>query len=126
MLERRNQVGGAAITEEFYAGFRTSILADSAALRADVVSDMQLDKHGLKLIVPEVAVTALSPDGRALVLYRDIEKSAKEIASFSQKDAAEYPEFRHAVDKAAASFRKCWRSRHRRLKALMPRTYLDC
>ena len=32
---------------------------------------MQLEKHGLKLITPEVAVTALSPDGRALVLYHD-------------------------------------------------------
>ncbi len=106
VLERRNQVGGSAITEEFYPGFRASILADSAALRADIVSDMQLEKHGLKLIVPEVAVTALSPDGRALVLYRDIEKSAKEIASFSQKDAAKYPEFRHAVEKAAAVISK--------------------
>ncbi|HEY8671309.1 MAG TPA: FAD-dependent oxidoreductase, partial [Terriglobales bacterium] len=106
VLERRNQVGGAAITEEFYPRFRASILADAAALRADIVSDMQLDKHGLKLIVPEVAVTALSPGGRALVLYRDIEKSAKEIAGFSQKDAAKYPEFRASVQKAAAVISK--------------------
>ena len=33
VLERRNQVGGAAITEEFHPGFRSSVLAHSAALR---------------------------------------------------------------------------------------------
>jgi phytoene dehydrogenase-like protein len=67
VLERRSQPGGAAITEEFHPGFRTSILAHAAGpLRPDVVSDMQLEKHGLKLISPEIGVTALSPDGRAL------------------------------------------------------------
>jgi len=102
VLERRNQVGGAAISEEFHPGFRSSVLAHSAALRPDVVRDMQLAKHGLKLIVPEVEVTTLSPDGRALVLYRDIERAAAEVAKFSQADAAKYPEFRRAVAKAAA------------------------
>src|SRR5215468_4795829 len=69
VLERRNQVGGAAITEEFHPGFRTSVLAHSAGpLRAEVVRDMPLGKHGLKVITPEVAVTTLSPDGRALVV----------------------------------------------------------
>ena len=59
----------------------------------DILRDMQLEKHGLKLITPEVCVTALSPDGRALSLYQDANKSAQEIAAFSQKDAAKYPEF---------------------------------
>src|ERR1700756_691387 len=69
VLERRNQVGGAAVTEEFHPGFRSSVLAHSAGpLRPDVVRDMELEKHGLKLITPAVAVTALSRDGRALVL----------------------------------------------------------
>src|SRR6202171_1660357 len=64
VLERRSQVGGAAITEEFHPGFRSSVLAHSAALRPDIVRDMQLEQHGLKLIAPDIAVTALSPDGR--------------------------------------------------------------
>src|SRR5215468_11710847 len=69
VLERRNQVGGAAITEEFHPGFRTSVLAHSAGpLRPEVVRDMGLDRHGLKIITPEIAVTTLSPDGRALVV----------------------------------------------------------
>src|SRR6266568_9080970 len=72
ILERRNQVGGAAITEEFHPEFRSSVLAHSAGpIRPEVIRDMELEKHGLKLITPEVAVTALSPDGRTLILYRD-------------------------------------------------------
>jgi phytoene dehydrogenase-like protein len=100
VLERRPQVGGAAITDEFHPGFRCSTLAHSAGpLRADIVRDMQLEKHGLKFITPETCVTALSPDGPALSLYTDESKSAQSIAAFSQKDAAKYPEFAASLAK---------------------------
>src|SRR6266568_5915384 len=100
VLERRNQVGGAAITEEFHPGFRSSVLAHSAGpLRPEIVADMQLEKHGLRIITPDVSVTALSPDGRALSLYQDVKKSAQEIAAFSQKDAAKYSEFQESLGK---------------------------
>lgn len=102
VLERRNQVGGAAITEEFHPGFRASLLAHSAGpLRPEIVRDMQLAKHGLKLITPKVDVTALSPDGQALILYRDITKAAQEIAKVSQPDAAKYREFYVALEKTS-------------------------
>ena len=102
VLELRNQVGGAAITEEFHPGFRSSVLAHSAGpLRPEVVRDMQLEKQGLKWINPEVAVTALSPDGHPLVLYRDVERAAQEIAKFSEADAAKYREFQPALEKAS-------------------------
>src|SRR5882724_2949233 len=100
VLERRDQVGGAAITEEFHPGFRGSILSHSAGpLRADIVRDMQLEKNGLRLIKPEVGVTALSPDGRALVLYTNTKKATEEVARFSAKDAAKYPEFQQSLEK---------------------------
>jgi phytoene dehydrogenase-like protein len=102
VLERRRQPGGAAITEEFHPGFRSSVLAHTAGpLRADVVRDMQLEKHGLKLILPDVAVVSFSPDGRVLILYRDLKKSTDEIARFSPKDAARYPEFRQSLAKVS-------------------------
>src|SRR5947208_16775594 len=102
VLERRNQVGGAAITEEFHPGFRSSVLAHSAGpLRPEIVADMQLEKHGLNIISPDVSVTALSPDGRALILYRDIERAAQEIAQFSEADAPKYREFQPALEKAS-------------------------
>ncbi|HXF14216.1 MAG TPA: NAD(P)/FAD-dependent oxidoreductase [Terriglobales bacterium] len=102
VVERRNQVGGAAITEEFHPGFRASLLAHSAGpLRPEIVHDMQLEKHGLKLITPTVDVTALSPDGHALILYRDMEKAAAEIAKVSKSDAAKYREFHSALQKTS-------------------------
>ena len=100
VLERRPQVGGAAITDEFHPGFRCSTLAHTAGpVRADIVRDMQLEKHGLRFITPETCVTALSPDGRALSLYQDESKSAQSVAAFSQKDAAKYPEFEKSLGK---------------------------
>jgi phytoene dehydrogenase-like protein len=100
VLERRAQVGGAAITDEFHPGFRCSTLSHSSGpIRPDIVRDMQLEKHDLKVITPEACVTALSPDGRALSLYQDESKSAQSIAAFSQKDAAKYPEFAKSLGK---------------------------
>src|ERR1700674_2156714 len=102
VLERSAQVGGAAVTDEFHPGFRCSTLAHTAGpIRPEIVRDMQLDKHGLKWITPEVCVTALSPDGRALSLYQDAKKSAQEITAFSQKDAAKYLEFQQSLGKIA-------------------------
>ena len=100
VLERRSQVGGAAITEEFHPGFRCSTLAHNAGpLRADIVRDMQLEKHGLKLTTPDVSTVSLLPDGRVLVLYANARKAAQEIASWSQKDAASYADFGDALGK---------------------------
>ena len=103
VLERGAQVGGAAVTDEFHPGFRCSTLAHTAGpILPSIVRDMQLEKHGLTWITPDVCVTALSPDGRALSLYQDAKRSAQEIAAFSQKDAAKYPEFAQSLAKIAA------------------------
>ena len=100
VLERRPQVGGCAITDEFHPGFRCSTLAHNAGpIRPDIVRDMQLEKHGLQFITPETCVTALSREGRALSLYQDENKSAQAIAAFSQGDAAKYPEFEKSLAK---------------------------
>src|SRR5467141_3284213 len=100
VLERREQVGGAAITDEFYPGFRCSTLAHAAGpLRPGIVRDLQLEKHGLKFITPEVGVTALTPDGLALSLYEDAQKSAQEVSAFSQKDASKYPALQESLGK---------------------------
>jgi phytoene dehydrogenase-like protein len=100
VLERRAQAGGAAITEEFSPGFRCSTLTHSAGpLLPEIVNDMQLARHGLKMVTPEVAVTALSPDGRALILYSDVKRAAQEINKFSAKDAEQYPAFQQSLEK---------------------------
>ena len=102
VLERSPQVGGAAVTDEFHPGFRCSTLAHTAGpIRPDILRDMRLERHDLRLITPDICVTALSPDGRALSLYQDENKSAQEIAAFSQKDAVKYSEFQHSLGKIA-------------------------
>src|SRR5437773_11008680 len=98
VLERRTQPGGAAITEEFHPGFRCSTLAHSAGpLRTDVIRDMQLEKHGLKLIKPEVSVASLFADGRRITRYNDLCKSSQWLAHLPQKDAANDPEFQQSL-----------------------------
>jgi phytoene dehydrogenase-like protein len=100
VIERREQVGGSAITDEFHPGFRCSTLAHTAGpIRPEIVRDLQLEKHGLRLITPLVGVTALSPDGRALSLYQDADQSAREIAAFSPKDAVKYSGFQESLGK---------------------------
>jgi phytoene dehydrogenase-like protein len=107
VLERREQVGGAAVTEEFHPGFRCSTLAHSAGpLRPGIVREMELEKHGLKMVTPELRVFAPSPDGRALFLYSDAAKSAQSMANFSAKDAQNYGEFQRSLGKIASVFQR--------------------
>ena len=102
LLERRPLVGGCAITEEFHPGFRCSKLAHSAGpVRSEVVGDMNLAKHGLKAVTPDVRVLSLSPDEKPLALYSDVAKSQQEIANFSTKDAANYAEFQKPLARIA-------------------------
>ena len=102
VLERRPIVGGAAITEEFFPGFRCSTLAHAGGPPLpSIVHDMQLARHGLHKLDPPVRIFAPTPEGRALVLYTDTQASAAEIKNFSSKDAAKYPGFAAALARAA-------------------------
>ena len=100
VLERRPQVGGAAVTEEFHPGFRCSTLSHTPGpIRSDVMRDMQLERHGLNFSTSEISTVSLVPDGRAFVLYSDPRKSAAEITQWSPKDAAAYGDFASALAK---------------------------
>ena len=94
VLERREVVGGGAITEELHPGFRCSTLDHAAGpLSAHVAADLNLSRFGLEMIVPEARVLALSPDGRSLCIYNDVNRTVSEIEKFSSNDAKIYPEF---------------------------------
>lgn len=100
VLERRAQTGGAAVTEEFSPGFRCSTLAHTAGpLLPEVERDMQLARHGLKTVTPEIGVTALSPDGRALSLYHNALRAVQEVNKFSTKDGLKYAAFQQSLEK---------------------------
>jgi phytoene dehydrogenase-like protein len=106
VLERRPIAGGAAVTEEFHPGFRSSTLAHAAGpLVERVVREMNLARHGLQTIRPDPAVFAPLEDGRALVLHRDPLRSAASIAAFSRRDADKYAEFADVLRRLAAIVR---------------------
>src|SRR6476660_8391526 len=94
VLERRPVVGGGAVTEEIHPGFSCSTLDHAAGpISSQVVADLNLARHGLEMITPEVRVLALSPDGKSLCIYNDVGRTVKEIEKFSANDAKSYPEF---------------------------------
>ena len=62
-------------------------------MAAQVVADLNLARHGLEMITPEVRVLALTPDGKSLCIYNDVGRTVKEIEKFSAHDAGSYPEF---------------------------------
>jgi phytoene dehydrogenase-like protein len=77
VLERRERVGGAADTTQLARGIRVPTLAHTVGrLRASVQKDLQLKRHGLSLVAPDVRVFAPSPDGSAITLLGDAEKTA--------------------------------------------------
>ena len=107
VLERREMVGGGAITEEFHPGFRASTLAHTLGpLRADVARDLQLDNFDCEILYPDPRVFAPTPDGKALLFYNDVAKTAAEIARISAKDSAKYAQFALSLEKTADFFTK--------------------
>src|SRR6266404_35981 len=91
VLEARPVVGGCATTEEIASGFRCSTLSHSTGpIREDVMRDMQLERHGLKMVRSDLRVFAPSSDGRAISIYDDPGKSAQSISKISTKDAEKY------------------------------------
>ena len=103
VLERQPQVGGAAVTEELFPGFRFSSVAEGTGrLVAHVAADLQLHKHGLTLLPIDPLLTTALPDGGCIRFWRDTARTAAEIARHSQADGARWPDFCAAMQRLAA------------------------
>src|SRR5260370_6295978 len=99
VLERREMVGGGAITEEFHPGFKASTLAHTLGpLRTEIARDMQIEKFAYEILYPGPRIFAPKPDGSSLLFWNDNAKTALGIASISAKDSAKYIEFADALD----------------------------
>ena len=106
VLERRPMVGGVAVTEEIHPGFRCPAIAHGdVAVLPQVMNDLQLQMHGIETMRPAVRVVALGLDGRALSIYDDAQRTATELAAFSERDAARYPEFQSCFNRLGAAIR---------------------
>jgi len=103
VVEYQDKVGGGAITRELtLPGFKhdpASIIQMTIQANPLIHRDELglVSKYGLKYIFPDPACAILFPDERALVIYKDMEKTCKSIAQFSQHDADIYPEFCEAA-----------------------------
>ena len=94
VLERREILGGGAITEEFHPGFHASTLSHSVGpLRADIARDLDFDKFDCEILQPDPRVFAPRPDGESLLFYDSAARTAGGIARLSPKDAAKYTQF---------------------------------
>ena len=98
VLERRSRPGGAADTAELGSGFRVPGAAhEVGGLRRSVIRDLALERHGLRLLRPDVRVFAPQPDGRAVTLWADPARTAGELAAWSAADADAWPRFDRKV-----------------------------
>ena len=103
VLERRNTVGGGAITSELHPGFRCPTLTHSTGLLwSDIARDMDLRRHGVEFLQSEAQVFAPGLDGRALVLYNDVRRSVESIGALSAKDAHAYPAYRESMTRISS------------------------
>jgi phytoene dehydrogenase-like protein len=93
VLERRHLLGGAAVTEELYPGFKYTVYSYVVSLLAPrVIQDLQLHKHGLNLIPLTGAFTPME-DGNYIASYEDEARTLEEIRRHSRRDAHAFIEF---------------------------------
>ncbi|XP_011099613.1 pyridine nucleotide-disulfide oxidoreductase domain-containing protein 2 isoform X2 [Sesamum indicum] len=94
VLERRHVIGGAAVTEELIPGFKFSRCSYlQSLLRPAVIQELELARHGLKLLKRSPSSFTPSRDGRYLLLGPDKELNYSEISKFSKRDAEAFPKY---------------------------------
>ncbi|MBI3440686.1 MAG: NAD(P)/FAD-dependent oxidoreductase, partial [Proteobacteria bacterium] len=107
VLERRPVVGGAAVTEEFYPGFRNSVCSYVVSmLSPEVIKDLELERYGLQLIKRASGMMSALPNGKHLIISRDQKATHAEISKFSVADADRHAAFEEEIDQMALIFRK--------------------
>ncbi len=106
VLERRDQVGGAAVTEEFHPGFRNSVASYAVGLlNRRVVEDLDLFGHGLELRQWEMSNFLPLEDGNYLKSYPDMERTRQAIARISSRDAERLADYEATIGRLAEVLR---------------------
>jgi len=100
VLERRAVVGGAAVTEEFFPGFRNSTAAYTVSLlHPKIIADLDLHSHGLRIV--ERRAQNFVPDLEGRYLLAAGKATASNVAKFSRVDGERYAAFNRELDAAA-------------------------
>src|SRR3954465_2886910 len=98
VLERRGAVGGACVTEEFHPGFRNSTAAYTVSLlQPKIIRDLDLHRHGLKIVERRAQNFLPTEDGRYLLTGEG--RTAHEIAKFSARDAERYGAYAAEIER---------------------------
>jgi phytoene dehydrogenase-like protein len=97
VLERRHVLGGAAVTEEIFPGFKYSVCSYVVSLlRPEIIRELDLPKHGLEILPLDGTFTPM-PSGDYLWRVNDHAKTRREIARHSKVDAEAYEEYGKAM-----------------------------
>src|ERR1700692_3281728 len=105
VVERRAVVGGAAVTEEFFPGFRNSVAAYTVSLlNPKIIADLHLFDHGLKIVERRAQNFLPTPDGAYFLAAEG--HTERNIAKFSSADAARYGAFCQELDANADLLRE--------------------
>jgi phytoene dehydrogenase-like protein len=106
VLERRHLIGGAAVTEELWPGFKVSTASYTMALlQPRVILELELKKHGFEVLKPTPTFQPLD-GGRQLTFYDDLVRTCAGIAAISPKDAEAYPRYRDYMSDLAKIVRR--------------------
>ena len=102
IYEKRAIIGGAAVTEEFYPGFRNSVASYTVSLlNPEIIKDMRLKDYGLEIVKRPISNFLPIDDSTFLKLGGGLEKTQKEFMKFSAKDAARLPEYYERIEAVA-------------------------
>ncbi len=102
VLERREIVGGCCVTEEIAPGCRVSTTSYIASmLRPEVIAELGLADHGLRMIPCDPAIQVPFPDGQVVPWWVDRERAKAEFGQISAKDAARFMEVDDQLKKLA-------------------------
>src|SRR5205809_145266 len=97
VLGRRHVLGGAAVTEEVFPGFKFSVASYVVSLlRPEIIRELDLPRHGLEILPLDGTFTPM-PDGNYLWRVNDHAKTRREIARHSRVDAEAYDEYGKAM-----------------------------
>jgi phytoene dehydrogenase-like protein len=102
VLEARDRVGGACVTEETWPGFRVSTAAYVVSLfRPEIVRELDLARHGYAVLRRDPSSFTPFPDGRHLLLGPDRARTRAEVAKFSRRDAERLPAYEATLERIA-------------------------
>ncbi len=102
VLERRDVVGGACVTEELWPGFKVSTAAYvNSLLRPEIIRDLELHRHGYELLPRNPSSFTPFPGGRYLLLGPDKDLVRREVAKFSQRDVEALPQYEAMLERVA-------------------------